>query len=649
MPVLEAIRFPSVEAKRHFSEWVTYEIRNTQGDRAALERKWSDAIVQHRAALPKGEKQFPWPGSSNLEFPLTAIHADPVLADFMQTIHAPSDYWTVVANRKDRVETAAPLTELMRRVERGFLKMRQVNERALLDMIVLGTSIYKNHWLHERKSVRDYGRPDARGERSIEKVVKVKSHPLIEHIPLQHFYIPADAWNIDPDAPIGGARWVAQRIDLTPSQLRVRAKGETPSAPAYDSAAVEIALSFETTPEDSIADKVRTLEEFSPFHERRITLYEVWARFDIDGDGVEEDVVAIVHLPSGEILRALHNPFLHGKRPFHRTRYLPTFGFYGMGMSEQLEWAQLTATKLLNATIDNVMLANTRMFGVPQNYNIGDNLIFPGKTWVLGPQEQIQEIKLGEVYPSIFQIQGQILQLAEQRTGISEIRQGNLSGLPSRTPATSLLEIVRQGNKKPDMIHADFREVHDEIGTQVFQNLAQRYAEDRFRWEQYCTQALGAEDAAKVLPVLAEGVHAFPEFYGVSTTATSAMVNKEVEKQSFLGLLQIMSQVYGQLIQTTQFMQQTPPGSPSYETAAAAYSSGVELMSRLLEKFDIQNPDKYLGNLQAIAGMLQSQGANQNASLAMSGLQGAPGGMAAGGIDPALLNQSQIGQLLGLA
>ena len=654
MAILQAVKWKE-DRKRDFAAYITHEISNCIGDRGPLEAKWRDAIVQHRAALPKTEKEFPWPGASNLEFPLTAIHSDPVLADFMQTIHAPAEYWTVTANREDRIEHAQPLTEFMKKAERGFLNMRQVNERALLDMVVLGTAIYKNHWLHERKSVRDYKR-NGNNDLEIQKVVRTKSQPLIEHIPLQHFLIPADAWNIDPDAPIGGARWVAQRLEFTPSQLRVRSEGETPLAPSYDRDGVDLVLAFEVSRANSVDDKIRQLEEYTPFDEKRIYLHEVWARFDVDGDGVDEDVVAIVHYESQTILRTLYNPFLHGKRPFHRSRYLPYFGFYGMGMSEQLEWAQLTATKLLNATIDNVMLANTRMFGVPQNYGMQDTPIFPGKQWVLGPNEQIQEVKLGEVYPSIFTIQGQVLQLAELRSGSNELRSGDISSLPSRTPATSLLEVMRQGNKRFDMIHADFRKVHDGMGEELFQNFAQKYLEDPFRWQEYCQKAIGEEDAAKVIEVFAEGVHEFPEYYGVTTTATSAMVNKEAEKQQFLGMLQILSQVYGQLIQTTQLLQQIPPGSPTYETAAAAYNAGVELTARLLEKFDVQNPEKYLGNLQAIAGMLASQGSGQNAALMQSGLQGDPmaammgggGGAIPGVVPPAGLPQDALASIFGL-
>lgn len=609
MPILEQVKWPT-ERKSQFAAWITSELTNTEGDRGTLDKKWSDEIVQWRAALPKTQKDFPWPGASNLEFPLTAMHSDPVFADFMQTLHMPAEYWSVTAGRPDRVDHANPLTEFMRRVEQQFINMRVVNSRALLDNNVLGTAIYKSHWMYERKKVRDYTGEGL--DRKVAERVKIRSHPFVEPVPLQHFWIPADAWDIDPDAPIGGARWVAQEIYLTRSQLIARAKAESPFLPNYDKEAVSKVMVFETEISNTVDNQIRDQEQYKPFKERKIRLYEVWARFDVDGDGVDEDVVSIVHRETGTILRTLYMPFLHGGRPFFRTRYLPTFGFYGLGLAEADRWAQLTATKLLNAIVDNVMLSNMQMFVAPRGGSVQPGEpIYPSKIWLVGPEEDIKSLPMGQVRSDIFQTLGQVLQYSDQRVSVSELRQGDISNLPSRTPATSLMSVLREGNKRFDMILADFREVHGRMGMQQLQNLGQWYQEDPTKWQKYCVDSLGEEDAAKVIEILSGSIHEFPESLGVKVTATSAAVNKEMEKQGFIGLLQILADVYRQLIETAGILQnpQIQPGTPVYETAVAAYTSGVELMGRLLEKFDIQNPREYLGNIEGLASQLAAQGA----------------------------------------
>lgn len=639
MPILEQAKF-SAGRKDAFRFWLAQELTNTLADRAPLIKKWQDAILQWRAAQPKTEKDFPWVGASNIEFPLTAMHADPVYADFMQTLHAPQEYWNVIARRPDRVAHANPMTEGLKAVERTFLHMRSVNGRAFFDNNLLGTAIYKNHWLHEVKHIKDY---DESGK--VAKRTRRRTQPIIEPIPLQHFLIPASAWSIDPDASIGGAQWVGQEFWLTEAQLRLKSTSDGSALPHYSSEETTKVLSFVTDKENVIDKTIQDLDSYKPFRDQKVRLFEVWARYDVDGDGIEEDLVAIFHLESLSLLRVLHNPFLHGKRPFFDTKYLPTFGFYGMGLSEIDEWAQTTVTKVLNATVDNVLAANTRMYSAPLGSNImPSEPVYPGKIWFVGPGEKIGEVSLGEVYPSIFELQAQMLQLAESRTAVSELRQGNLSGLPSRTPATSLLSILREGNKRFDLILSNVRDVHGRMGLQLCQNMVQQYHDDAPTWIKFFNSALGEEDAALVLEVLAGGLEDFETGLGVDVTATSAQANKEVEKQTFIGLMQILQGSYQSLVQTAMLLPQLPPGSPAYETAVAAYTGGTQLLERLLEKFDIQNPSEYIPNLQALAGSLQAQSQNINPAMAGAGLAPQPAQ-----IQPSpQFGWEQMGQLFGL-
>ena len=219
----------------NLKSWLHNELSNCLGDRGALESKWRSQIIQHRArVMGDGTCDVPYIGASDIEMPLAAIHSDPVYADFLQTLHAPKDFWSVSALRPDGVDQAKPLQEFLSLVEARDIKMRRVNQRAMLDMVVHGTCIYKNHILHERKKVQDY---NAAGE--IEDVVKIKYQPLVEAVPLRDFFIPAYAWNIDAD-DVGGAPWIAQRYRLTGSQFKLAAKSGPPYLPAYDKKAAGI-------------------------------------------------------------------------------------------------------------------------------------------------------------------------------------------------------------------------------------------------------------------------------------------------------------------------------------------------------------------------------------------------------------------------
>ena len=617
---LEKVEFAGSQ-KEKLADWLQNQLQQTIGDRHELDAKWENALIQSRAQKPSGELDFPFVGASNEEFPLTDIHFQPVYADFYQTLHAPEDYFSVTARRPDRVQVANAVREGLTALEKRFIKMRRVNARALLDLITLGTAVYKNHWHERRYDTKDY---DEFG--IVRDKVKRISQPQVEHIPLQKFYFPASAFSLNPDEP-GGTPWQAQRMDMTRAKFREWAQGSD-SYVGFSKKDIEEVEKWDIDEARPIDSEIRTEDKYTPFEDPKITLYEVWCRFDSDGDGIDEDLVVVFHCETARVLRALHNPLLHGKWPFKATKYLPWFGIYGRGMAEVDEWAQDSLTKLLNAQLDNVLLTNTRMYSAPLGSNIQPGEpIYPSKIWFVGPGEKVEGIAMNDIYASLPNVISQVMQFSEMRTGVSEIRQGDITGLPSRTPATSLLALLQEGNKRFDMILSGFRDVHSEIGVEILQNLVQYTKDDPLRWQAFFHGALGQEDAALFMQFLQTSIADVEESFGVNVTATSAQTNKEVEKQSFMGLMQVVGQIYAQLVQTALLMAQVQDPMVK-QTAASSYVAGVELLKRLLERFDIQNPTEYIPNMQ----VLQQMGAMGAGSMGqqMMGMQGMQGGMGGG-------------------
>jgi hypothetical protein len=642
MPQVQSVSF-SRGREAEFKRWFYQQLWNTKGDQAQLVTTWRNSIEQWRSKMPDGIKEFPWTGASNLEFPLTAMHSDPVYADLMQSFHGQPQFWHVSPiHAPQLVDSANALREALQVIDRDFLKLRDVNSKAFLYNIILGTAIYKTHWVHQSKRIKQY---DPAGSGQIVDSIVTTSRPSIENVPLNHFFIPADAWDIDPDAPVGGAQWVAQKFFLTAGLLAAAAATVDDSGyfPPYSKQAVSVVNSYLTDrpQEDSVDQTIRELDGYTPWDSEKAELYEVWARYDVDGDGIEEDICVVWHHETQTILRATFNPYYHGRRPFESTRFLPGFGFYGIGMAEIDEWAQATMTKLLNAQIDNVLVANTRMYAVPRGMNATPD-IFPGKTWMVGPGESVGEVRLGDIYPSLPSTMGFMLQMAESRVGVSDLRQGNITDLPSRTPAATTLSILQEGKNRHQEIMASMREPFGRMGVQIVQLLAQYYTSDPDRWNSYFNSTLGQTDAAKVIQILSQPVNIIGDTFGIIPTATSAAANKEADKQQFVGVLQLVSQIYPQLVQTAMLIEQAPQGSIAAQTALSAYTGGVELLKRLLERFDIQNPEQYVPNLQALqqAGGMQAQ-PPQHPQLSPLGGYFGPGPFQGGA-------QQQLGRLLGI-
>jgi hypothetical protein len=190
---------------------------------------------------------------------------------------------------------------------------------------------------------------------------------------------------------------------------------------------------------------------------------------------------------------------------------------------------------------------------------------------------------------------------------------------------------MQEGNKKFDMIMSNLRDgALSNIGKRTLQMLAQRHQQGDTKWATLARDTMGT-DAEAVIAVLDMEQAAIEDGLGLEVTATSGTVNKEVNKQNLIGLAQFYGQAGAQLIQLQQL---TGDQQAMAQTANGLYAGGLELMKRLFEAFEIQNPERYLPPTPQQGQQQGQQGAPQ---------QG-PGGLPQqGGLGP-----QQLGQLLGL-
>lgn len=580
--------------KRMFTGWMYRQLDNTLGQRAPLESKWVNNLVQWRASvIGDGVGDVPFIGASDLPLPLTAIHHDPVLADMIQTLHIPKDFWSVRAINPRGERFAKPTQEFLSAVERRFLKMRQVNIRTLMDVGIHGTGVYKYHYqakLRKRPSFSN-------GEQAPVLVPRLETRPLVQHVPLEDFIIPPESTDIDPEAPNYPAQWVAHRFTMRAGRLRHLAREQTPMLPGWDPEALKQILQWEHENHElqRLRREQQSQDEFIPFNNREVTFYEIWLRFDIDDDGVEEDVVVTWHHQSRAIARSMHNPYEHGRRPFVKAIHMPGFGFYGLGMAEMNEWAQLASERILNATVDSATLSNAAMFSFPLGSRIGeDEPLYPGRVFQHAPGERPYVLQMGGTNAGMFQLLTLFSQFSEQRTGVSELRQGNLTNLPDRVPATATNAALSEGSKRFDMILGNLREgALNEIGVGTLQNLAQMSKDDP-KWKEWAISTLGAADGQAVGELLDMPAEDIPDIMGVHVTATSSQNNKAQERQQLAVLQQTMAATWPQLIQYAQAVAQIAGDpTPLAQAIQAAHTGTIHLSRKLVEAHDIQNPDDY--------------------------------------------------------
>ena len=610
-----------------FRQWMDYELTYALGARSGLERQWRDWLAQYRPSARQPTRSIPFEGASNAVMPLTAIDVDQLFASFMQTLHATDDLWSVSAFNERWEPAAKPLQDFLTFLDKTVLKMYTVNKRVLLEMVKLGTGIYKHGWTYERRPVHKYT-PEGKWV----KVEKAVSRPFVDYVSLSDFILPPQATDHQPDGP-GGASWVAHRIRMPVERFRALANSWVPLYPKVAKSDIDMILLFEDQAQtehrrliadlDYIRRSWTTLSNTNFDRDsgvastanpggvgaqvREIELYEIHARFNAAGP--DDDIIVWYHRPTRKILRPIVNPYHHGQRPFEVVRYFPGDGFYGIGVCEQKELFQQMISDLFNFQHDNVMLANSRMIVAREGSNIAPGEpIYPGAVKIVtgNVNEDFKAWQMGEIYPSLPQLIQFVQAVGERRSSVSDLQLGNLQSLPSRTPASTIQSLLAEGKRRPDLTIRDMRYAGvGVLGLRMIQYL-QQYATspmkiDGQQWLTIATETLGMPEGNFVAEKLATPAESAEMGLGVSISAVSGTANKELEKQNLQSLLALHAQLAPQFLQLVQVavqMQGSPVGAVALELA----DGQSKLYRRLLEQHDFRDPDQISPEISSAAG-----------------------------------------------
>jgi hypothetical protein len=626
-----------------FKDWFLAELTNALTARTSLEQRWIGWLAMYNAHYAGKLKKIPFEGAANETMPVIATDVDQLYASFMQTLHAAPNLWSISALNERWVNVAKPMQDFLQLLDTSVLRMYNVNKRAVLEMVKLGTAIYKTGWTFERRKVGMY---DTNGKP--QRVWKTRSLPFVDHVRLTDFVIPPDAYAIDPDAQ-GGAPWVAERMRVSPDRLKMLAKATAPNVPNIGGSALDIILRWEEsspTEYDSHVQRTdylrfRNEPPSEPYIEnqiqigtgglgrvKQIELWEVYARFPAVSDDEYDDLVILWHQPTRSIVRATLNPYAHGQRPYDAVRYFPGEGFYGIGVCQQKEMFQRVISHLYNCTTDGAMLGNAMMLGARSGANIAPGEpIYPGKILITDgePAKDLHAITLGRLDSSLQGVIAMTQTYGERRSGVSDIQLGNINELPGRTPATTMVSLLQEGKRRPDLTIKDMRhEGLSRVGLKVIQ-LLQQYVTmptdvGGQRMLQVMVESLGLPEGELLAKQLTMPLESAETGIGVTISATSGSSNKEIDKQNSLALLQLAAQVSPQILQFTQVYAQTvaqPGMEPVAQVAIGAANGLIELYRRALEQYDERD-------IEAIVPAANTQGPQ-----APPGLVAGPGGQPA--------------------
>lgn len=565
--------------------WLRDEIWNALTERQDILRDWERWQIQYWAQPESPIKNFPFRRAANVVIPLTAIAVEAVHARMMNTIFAVEPFWSIRPRTKTWADAAKPVERwLQSEVEDpNTLNVYDFCNDTILEGIKLGTFIGKSGYKRNiKKTNRD--REDGTSE---PVYVEIANGATMEYVPCSNFILRTAEQ--DPQE----ATWVGEQHRFTWGQMKRMAQEgrmRSESVEAVRHWWQDVRTEVQSGDAEQYQDTIDRLQKTDPVWTQVFKVFEIWCSFDIDDDGIDEEIVLDYHYDSGEILSVRGNWYSDLHRPYRITQYVKVEGrIWGIGVGKQNEQFQIAVTTVHRQRLDNATLANMRMMAVKKGSGISpDEPIFPGKMWFLDdPQRDLQVVQLSEVYTSAYNNETALLNYSERRTGVNEVL---LGVSPQGTPGTATGDLARiaEGNKRFDLVLRNIRRWLGLIGQDVIANYQQ------FGNQQRHFLVLDADKGVWVDQILNLPTELVSKGAAIDLTASSSITSRQEEQRQWLGLFQVMTQFYDRVLGIAQLLAESQQDPEMFlQIAMRAAQASDEAMKHLLRTFNIADADRF--------------------------------------------------------
>lgn len=346
-------------------------------------------------------------------------------------------------------------------------------DQDIWNFVADGTSVTKQPWKRdvrkytdvEEKIIRpieldEHGHPKFE-EKEVEKEEITYDGPMLETVKLEDFYIIGDnAEDID------SADMIAHRQQYTRSDLIKMSNIGFFKSDATQRVVAKEPQVLGNNPFTGDQSNLKELDNYVTGVNKSLTsagirsyiVYEVYFRYDIDDDGIDEELVAWMEESTREILRLtyLERVGPGGKRPFTLKKLIPRKGSpYGIGFGELLYGLNNEVDAIHNMRLDFGTLQNVPFFfyraasGInPQQIKVG-----PGKGIPLDdPKKDVAFPQFGGSTAYGFNEEGVVKAYIENVTSLSPLALGQQSQQGLGRTATGAAALVSEMNVNLDIL-----------------------------------------------------------------------------------------------------------------------------------------------------------------------------------------------------
>lgn len=570
--------FQSDEDRAKFSEYICSELMDVMNERKTLEDRWRKWRLQRRAKPEKAVRNSPWINASNVEPPLTA---QKVLTIYSKLVGAfavkkpPVEVKPMNLEDSDMAESIEKFFKIEAESRYGLDMQRKFN-RIAYDLVSLGTQVVKVPFTVDQWSFK---RQVAGGP--VEQVTYLRHKgPEIVPVRLEDFFT-RSYWKDVQRAPWVGVRYrfFKHELEQYEAQQMFQNIDQIINQPieSYDTNKIE-ALRTAGVDVGSLKN-----EEYD--------LFECNVFWDVDGDGIPEDIVVWVEPKSGVILRSQFNPL--SVRDYEVLTYIDDpDSLYGVGLCEMLEDLQEENTALHRMRLDGTQLSMLKIFLTRRGSGIDDKvplepfMVLP----VDDPVNDFRAIDFPDITQGCIISEQMVKEAADRISGANDYMAGfNDTTVKSGATATGTTFLAGQGNALLNNLLANVEQAMTNVYVLVlYQAIANADLMD--------LSFLPAGDLAEMKQVLQLKIEDLPVKFKFFVRTTDINKTDESRKQGFLMVSQLYNQYVQQMLGLLQAKAnpQTAQNAEIQELLNSAQVGQTMMMEKILEFFEVGNPDDFL-------------------------------------------------------
>lgn len=574
------------ERKKLLSTELDRLITGALRDRSQLEREWAENDDLYNSKVDPAKTQQPFPGASAFNVPLIETYVNAVSGRLTDSIHGQEPTFTVRNRTTQWLETSKAAEDWIEYRMRETIKLRNVSEQFNFSMCKHGTAFMYAPWevLLDKRLRYDVEQDDV--EMTVDSII---AGPMVD-VPMIHdILVPKEA------ATMQVSPWIAQRFRLTEDDLQVRA-----FSGKYDKASVDEAIKFTNEhPDDITRQKTEDAgfapSTFAPFHE----IWQWMGLFKLPNHKHPTWFIVPYHYKSRQPLSLLVNFYPHQFRPYFHANFQRTdSGVYGRGVCRMARSGNIEVNDLHKHRVDNAFICNTRFYKVksgwlaqmPKRFRI-----WPGRLVPVGSQDDISSEAMADIYGSTLEAELVTTRTMERLVGLSDfsLSSGGGEGL-KRVGATTALTAVQESGRVINSRLNHVRMTYAELASWVIEMDAY------FRPLDEIVHVLGPKGATALMQLFDAPPAVVRGNMAIELTASSATMNREMDKQSDILLVNIMSQYLNRFMELGLLIANPETPEPLKVLGVKIANVVNELMRDVLRDFDKRNSSLILSEFEDV-------------------------------------------------